>query len=39
MITVSKADFDRQLVPDDCPDTSYLEQEGFEGRLVDSQQG
>ena len=24
MITVSKSDFDRQIVPDDCPDTSYL---------------
>jgi len=27
MITVSKSDFDRQIVPDDCPDTSYLEQD------------
>ena len=33
MITLSKSDFDRQLVPDDCPDTSYLEQAGFEDRL------
>ena len=24
MITVSKSDFDRQIIPDDCPDTSYL---------------
>ena len=33
MITVSKSDFDRQIVPDECPDASYLEQEGFEDRL------
>jgi hypothetical protein len=39
MITVSKRDFDRQLVPDDCPDTSYLEQEGFEDRLEQYRQG
>jgi hypothetical protein len=24
MITVCKSDFDRQIVPDDCPDVSYL---------------
>lgn len=39
MITVSKRDFDRRLVPDDCPDTSYLEQEGFEDRLEQYRQG
>lgn len=39
MITVSKSDFDRQLVPDDCPDTSYLTQEGFADRLAQYQQG
>ncbi len=39
MITVSKRDFDRQLVPDDCPDTSYLEQEGFENRREQYRQG
>ena len=39
MITVSRRDFDRQLVPDDCPDTSYLEQEGFEDRLDQYRQG
>lgn len=27
MITVSKSDFDRQTVADDCPDMSYLEQD------------
>lgn len=31
---VHKSDFDRQIIPDDCPDTSYLEQEGFEDRLA-----
>ena len=39
MITVSKSDFDRQIIPDDCPDTSYLEQEGFEDRLEELRQG
>ena len=39
MITLSKSDFDRQLVPDDCPDTSYLEQEGFEDRLAEYRRG
>ena len=39
MISVSKRDFDRQLVPDDCPDTSYLEQEGFEDRMEQYRQG
>lgn len=39
MITVSKRDFDRQLVPDDCPDTSYLMQQGFEDRLKQYRQG
>jgi hypothetical protein len=39
MITVSKRDFDRQIVPDDCPDTSYLEQEEFTDRLAQYRQG
>jgi hypothetical protein len=39
MITVSKRDFKRQLVPDVCPDASYLEQEGFEDRLAQYRQG
>ena len=39
MITVSKSDFDRQIVPDDCPDTSYLEQEGYADRLEQYRQG
>lgn len=39
MITVSKSDFDRQIVPDDCPDPSYLEQEGFADRLEQYRQG
>jgi hypothetical protein len=39
MIFISKHDFYRQLVPDDCPDTSYLEQEGFEDRLEQYRQG
>jgi hypothetical protein len=39
MITVTKRDFHRQIVPDDCPDTSYLEQEGFEDRLGQYRQG
>jgi len=39
MITISKRDFYRRLVPDDSPDTSYLEQEGFEDRLQQYRQG
>lgn len=39
MITISRRDFQRRLVPDDCPDTSYLEQEGFEDRLAEYRQG
>lgn len=39
MITLSKSDFYRRLIPDDCPDTSYLEQPGFEERLQQYRQG
>ena len=39
MITVSKSDFRRRIVPDDCPDASYLEQEGFADRLEQYRQG
>ena len=39
MITVAKRDFDRQIVPDDCPDSSYLEQEGFADRLAEYRRG
>jgi hypothetical protein len=39
MMTVSKTEFDRELLPDDCPDPSYLEQEGFEDRLSEYQHG
>ncbi len=39
MITVSKNVFHRQIVPDDCPDTSYLEQEGFDDRREQYRQG
>ena len=39
MITVSKRDFVRQILPDDCPDASYLEQDGFEERLQQYRQG
>ena len=39
MITVFKSDFSRRMVPDDCPDTSYLEQEGFEDRREQYRQG
>jgi hypothetical protein len=39
MITLSKRDFCRRLVPDDSPDTSYLEQEGFEDRLAQYRRG
>ena len=39
MITLSKSAFERQIIPDDCPDTSYLEQEGFEDRLEEFRQG
>lgn len=33
MITVHRSDFKRVVVPDDDPDPSYLEQDGFEDRL------
>ena len=39
MITVCKSDFDQQIIPDDCPDTSYLEQEEFEDRRQQYRQG
>jgi hypothetical protein len=39
MITITKSEFDRELLPDDCPDASYLEQEGFEDRLAEYQRG
>ena len=39
MITLSKRDFYRLIVPDDSPDTSYLEQVGFEDRLAEYRQG
>lgn len=39
MITVSKKDFDRQVIPDSSPDPSYLEQEGFEDRLAEYRRG
>ena len=39
MITLSKSTFDRQIVPDDCPDTSYLEQDEFEDRLEQYRRG
>jgi hypothetical protein len=39
MITISKRDFSRRTTPDDCPDTSYLEQEGFEDRQEQYRQG
>ena len=32
MITVKKSDFDRHVTPDQYPDASYLDQEGFEQR-------
>ena len=39
MITVSKSDFDCQIISDDCPDTSYLEQNEFEDRREQFRQG
>jgi len=39
MITLSKRDFYRRLIPDDSPDASYLEQPGFEDRLQQYRQG
>jgi hypothetical protein len=39
MITASKSDFDRRIVPDDWPDVSYLEQAGFEDRREQYRQG
>ena len=39
MITICKKDFNRKLIPDVCPDASYLEQAGFEDRLAQYRQG
>ena len=39
MITICKRDFNRRIVPDVCPDASYLEQAGFKDRLAQYQQG
>ena len=39
MITINKSEFNRRIVPDDCPDASYLEQEGFEDRLQQYRHG
>lgn len=39
MITVSKREFDRQVIPETSPDASYLEQEGFEDRLAEYRRG
>ena len=38
-MTVSTTDFRREIVPDPYPDTSFLEQEGFEDRLEEFQRG
>jgi hypothetical protein len=39
MIIVNKSNFVCRVVPDDCHDTSYLNQEGFEDRLEQYRQG
>jgi len=39
MITVKKFDIIREDIPDDDPDTSYLDQEGFEDRKKSYEQG
>lgn len=38
-MNVSKSEFQRETVPDDNHDASYLEQEGFEDRLKEYQRG
>lgn len=38
-ITVSRADFTRELIPDSDPDTSWLEQNGWEERLAEYHDG
>lgn len=38
-ITVSRADFVREVVPDPDPDTSYLDQEEWEDRKREYQRG
>jgi hypothetical protein len=37
--TVSRSLFDRQIMPDECPDTSYLEQDDFTDRLQQYKDG
>jgi hypothetical protein len=39
MITISKADFVMQEIPDDDPDPSYLEQDDFADRLAEYRAG
>lgn len=41
MLTVSRSDFERQVITDEDPDASYLEQEGlgFEERLAEYRRG
>jgi hypothetical protein len=38
-MTISKTAFRREIVPDPHPNTSFLEQEGFENRLEEFQRG
>ena len=39
MISVSKSEFQRRVIPDTSPDTSYLEQRGFKKRLAAYKRG
>jgi hypothetical protein len=38
-VTISKSDFQRHIIPDDSPDASYLDQEGFEQRKAQYERG
>ena len=39
VLQVSKDDFRMCVIPDDSPDASYLDQEGFEGRKAQYERG
>ena len=39
MIKIKDSQIEMEIIPDESPDTSYLEQEGFEDRLAEYQRG
>lgn len=38
-VTISRTDFEMQVIPDESPDPSYLDQEGFEDRKAEYERG